>query len=217
MPHACERTILSSGTFEVEVRKSRFLCSIDRATTEEEARTTIERVRKEHWSANHHCTAWRIGRDGRLQRSNDDGEPSGTAGVPMLEVLNHRGLTDLVAVVTRYFGGTRLGVGGLIRAYGSAVSAAIDHIGIVDRRPLHLVNVAISHADSGRIEHALRTSDHPPAGVTYNAADVTFTLHLDPADLEPFRTLVAGLTAGRASVQDTGVMFVDVPVESGDS
>ncbi len=128
-----ERTIARDSVIETEARKSRFICSLRRVATEPEARIAIDEVRKRHWDANHHCTAWRIGAGGRLQRSNDDGEPAGTAGTPMLDVLTHRDVTDTLAIVTRYFGGTRLGVGGLIRAYGSAVSAAIAAAGIVER------------------------------------------------------------------------------------
>jgi uncharacterized YigZ family protein len=112
------RTIAVDAQIELEVRKSRFIGHAFRVEDEEAARATIQGLRKRYWDANHNCTAWRIGRDGRVQRSNDDGEPAGTAGTPMLEVLNQRHLTDVLVVVTRYFGGTKLGAGGLIRAYG---------------------------------------------------------------------------------------------------
>ncbi|RYE74360.1 MAG: YigZ family protein, partial [Myxococcales bacterium] len=111
------RTI--AGTVEVEhvVERSRFLTQLVRVPDEASAREVIDVRRREHWSARHHCTAFVIGPDGALQRSNDDGEPAGTAGAPMLEVLRGAEISDVVAVVTRYFGGVKLGTGGLARAY----------------------------------------------------------------------------------------------------
>ena len=106
------------GTAEVVVKRSRFLCSVARVASEAEARAVVDRARKKHWDAGHHCSAFVIGPASELQRSSDDGEPSGTAGAPMLEVLRGREVSDVVAVVTRWFGGVLLGAGGLVRAYG---------------------------------------------------------------------------------------------------
>ncbi len=210
MQHEFERTIARNGDHEIVIKKSRFICTMTRVASEGDAREIIELTRKKSWDANHHCTAWRMGKGGRLQRSNDDGEPSGTAGVPMLEVLVKRDLTDVLAIVTRFFGGTKLGAGGLIRAYGGAVSATVDVLGIVERRPLHMVDVAIPHADSGRVENALRFSGYDLAGVTYNASDVSFRVHLGPDQLDRYRAYIAELTNGRAIAHDDGVMFVEV-------
>jgi uncharacterized YigZ family protein len=208
------RMIAVDGEHEIEIRKSRFICSLSRVASEEEAREVIERVRKARWNANHNCSAWRIGDGGRFQRSNDDGEPSGTAGVPMLEVLRRLDLTDVVAVVTRYFGGVMLGAGGLIRAYGGAVSAAIEAIGVVERRPLHVTRLWVSHADAGRIENALRASAFPLDGVSYEAEGVNFTLHLEDREVTEFTTWAAAATNGLADVRDNGVVYVEVPVEA---
>ncbi len=208
-----ERTIAHDTVIETEARKSRFVCSLVRVATEQDARVAIDDVRKRRWDANHHCTAWRIGAGGRVQRSNDDGEPAGTAGTPMLEVLTHRAVTDTLAIVTRYFGGTKLGVGGLIRAYGSAVSTAIAVAGIVERRPLHVIDVAIGHGDSGRFENALRSSAFTLTGVTYNAGDVRYTVRVEPAQRDPFQRWVAETTSGRAKPRETGVEFVEIPLE----
>src|SRR5215211_2540047 len=137
--HPFPRTIAAPGSHEIVIKKSRFICTLARAATEDEARAAIETVRRRSWDASHNCSAYRVGPGGHLQRTSDDGEPAGTAGAPMLAVLTRRDLTDTVAVVTRYFGGILLGAGGLIRAYGQAVSEAIDVIGIVERRPLSLI------------------------------------------------------------------------------
>ncbi len=142
------------------MKRSRFICHLARVGDEEQAQEFIAGVRKRYWDARHNCTAFVVGEDHRRERSSDDGEPGGTAGVPMLEVLRRRGLTDTVAVVTRYFGGVLLGAGGLVRAYGGAVSAAVDAVGTVERRPVALLVVAADHTRAGRLENDLRAAGH---------------------------------------------------------
>ena len=124
-------TIKNDVRFEEEIKKSRFICHLKRVTTEEAAREFITAIKKQHHKANHNVSAFTIGDHQEIQRSSDDGEPSGTAGVPMLEILKKRELTNLVAVVTRYFGGIKLGAGGLIRAYAGSVNHAIDTVGCI--------------------------------------------------------------------------------------
>ena len=124
-------TIKEDFTAEEEIKKSRFICHLKRVYTEEEARSFISEIKKEHHKANHNCSAFTLGDRQEIQRSSDDGEPSGTAGVPMLEILKKREITNVCAVVTRYFGGTKLGAGGLIRAYAGSVGHALDQVGLV--------------------------------------------------------------------------------------
>lgn len=150
------RTIARSERAEIEVKRSRFLCALHRVETEDEAREVIAAARKQQWDAGHDCSAMIVGADGAIERSNDDGEPSGTAGAPMLEVLRGNEVSDAVAVVTRWFGGTLLGSGGLARAYGDAVKAAMQDIVVVQRELLEEFEVAIEHADAGRVENDLR-------------------------------------------------------------
>ncbi|WP_368317719.1 YigZ family protein, partial [Listeria monocytogenes] len=119
-------TIHSDGKHEIIIEKSRFICHIKRDTTENEAHSFIQAIKKEHRHATHNCSAYIIGENDQFQKAHDDGEQSGTAGVPMLEVLKKKALKNGAAVVTRFFGGTKLGAGGLVRAYGSAVSEAIQ-------------------------------------------------------------------------------------------
>jgi uncharacterized YigZ family protein len=207
------RMIARPGQHEIEIRKSRFICSLFRVTSEEEARAKIEATRKTYWNANHNCTAWAIGPGLRLQRSSDDGEPSGTAGIPMLEVLRRRFVTDTVTIVTRYFGGTLLGAGGLIRAYGQSVSRAIDEIGVVERKPLAVQTLVASYDDAGRIENAIRASDFPLADVAYGT-EVTFELVLELDQVHPFANWVAELTNGAIAPKDGGVLHVDIPASA---
>lgn len=204
-------TIARPARAEIEVKRSRFVCDLVRVTTEDEAREVIEGVRAGSREARHHCTAFILGA-GVTQRSNDDGEPSGTAGAPMLEVLRGRDLGDVVAVVTRWFGGTLLGTGGLIRAYGDAVGAAVDAANLVRRERRAVVGLTVSHAAAPRLEHALRT--HPGVTVTdatYAARDVTLTAAVAPDHLEDVRALVAELSSGGADLVYLGTEWVDVP------
>jgi uncharacterized YigZ family protein len=124
-------TISRDISQEIDIKKSHFICQLKRVKTEEEARDFISAVKKTHYKANHNCSAFTLGDKQEIQRTSDDGEPSGTAGIPMLELLKKREVTNVCAVVTRYFGGIKLGASGLIRAYAGAVSGALDAAGLV--------------------------------------------------------------------------------------
>ena len=118
-------TLYSGGSAEIEEKKSRFIATLQPVASEEEAAGFIARMKKQYWDASHNCSAFVLGENGEFTRCSDDGEPSGTAGRPMLDVLTRRKITNAVVVVTRYFGGTLLGTGGLVRAYQSAVNEAL--------------------------------------------------------------------------------------------
>jgi uncharacterized YigZ family protein len=205
------RTIAKPGSIELIVKKSRFICTVQRATSEDDARNQLGALKKHYWDANHNCSAWILGDRGELRRSNDDGEPGGTAGAPMLHVLDTRRVTDTLAVVTRYFGGTLLGAGGLIRAYGQAVSNAIDAVGIVERVPLTVVAVEAPHDEAGRLENLLRHTSWRVSNIDYGA-QVTFELPLGEAEIEPFRAWLSETTSGRCEAIEIGTELVEVPV-----
>ena len=126
-------TIVRDFQHEIVIEKSRFICTLKKAETEEEAQDFIKETKKKYWDATHNCSAYIIGESGAAQRSNDDGEPSGTAGLPMLEVLRKNNLHNVATVVTRYFGGIKLGTGGLVRAYTNSVATAIEDAGIAEK------------------------------------------------------------------------------------
>lgn len=149
-------TIADAVDHELVIKKSRFLTHIAPVGSVDEAEAVIAGIRKRAWDAAHNCTAMVTGLLGDQARSSDDGEPSGTAGIPMLEVLRRRELTDVVAVVTRYFGGVKLGAGGLVRAYSTATSEALDLARLVRREALTQVRVEVAHADAGRFDNLLR-------------------------------------------------------------
>ncbi len=210
------RLIAGAGSHELVIKKSRFICTVDRVASEAEARTFVTELRKRYWGASHNCAAWVVGERGELQRSNDDGEPSGTADAPMLNVLNRRELTDTVAVVTRYFGGTLLGAGGLFRAYVQSVSETIDRVGIVERKPLLVIEVEATHDDAGGLDFALRGSPYSIASIHYGVT-VTFELNLEEANLPSFESWLAEITGGRCHGKVIGIEMVEIPLAKEES
>jgi uncharacterized YigZ family protein len=209
-------TLAGPATAETEVRRSRFVCDVAPVSSELEARALIERVRAGSREARHHCTAFVLGTDGATLRSNDDGEPSGTAGAPMLDVLRGRGLTEVVAVVTRWFGGVLLGTGGLTRAYGDAVTAALDVATPLVRELHECLVVDVDHATAPRVEHALRAlATVDVREVDYLADGVRLVVAAAPDAVDLVQAAVASLTAGRAQVSHGEATWVDVPTGRG--
>jgi uncharacterized YigZ family protein len=205
------RTIRQGGSRELEVRRSRFVCTLARAADEAEAAAFVAAHRRAHRAATHNCTAYVVGEHGEITKSSDDGEPAGTAGIPMLEVLVRRGLTGTVAVVTRYFGGVKLGAGGLVRAYGQAVADAVDAVGVVELRPVVTLTVAVDHALAGRFLGDLHARGHQPGDVRYGTG-VEADVAVPATELEAFEAWAAEVTAGRASVRRGAPGHIEVPV-----
>ncbi|WP_328644339.1 YigZ family protein [Amycolatopsis sp. NBC_00348] len=200
-------SVAREGSHEVEIKRSRFLCALAPVTSEEAARAFIAGRRRAGPGARHHCLAFVLGPDGRTRRSSDDGEPAGTAGTPMLEVLRRRELTDTVAVVTRYFGGVLLGAGGLIRAYGQAVAQAIDVVGVLEHRRLQVVEVAVSYDRAGRLENDLRASRYVLRATRFDEL-ARFEIGLAPGESEVFASWLADLTGGEAKAVELGEQWV---------
>lgn len=214
MDRALPSTIADPVDHELVIKKSRFLAHLHPVASVEQADAVVAGIRKEYWDARHHCVALVVGTHADQQRSTDDGEPSGTAGVPMLEVLRHRDVTDVVAVVTRYFGGVLLGAGGLVRAYSSAVSEALDRARTVRRRVLTEVRLDVPHADAGRLDNLLR--DWAPShgavlGETQYLEVARLTLLVPPAELGTLADDVAAATAGALTPVPGVERVVDVP------
>ncbi|PXY27774.1 IMPACT family protein [Prauserella muralis] len=207
------RVIARDGEHEIEIHRSRFRCVVARIGDLEAASATIARVRKAGPGAHHHCTALRIGDPDSgmlIARSNDDGEPGGTAGVPMLEVLARRELTDVVAVVSRWFGGIKLGAGGLVRAYSGALAETLDLVGQLRRVRHRELLVTVPHDRAGRLGHDLRNSPYLLREVEYGA-DVTFTVAVADADVDAFEHWVAERCGGEAEAVDTGPLDLYLP------
>jgi uncharacterized YigZ family protein len=202
-------TVARDAEAELEVRRSRFRCTLRRVGDEAAARALVEALRKEHWDARHHCSAFVLGPPPHsVERSSDDGEPAGTAGAPMLEVLRGRGLSDVAAVVSRWFGGTLLGTGGLARAYGDAVRAAADAAGTLRRELVREHSLLLDHADAGRVESELRSRGVTVLGATYGAR-VELRLAVSPAAEAALAGQVAELTSGAAESAVIGERWVD--------
>ncbi|PZR51980.1 YigZ family protein [Xylanimonas oleitrophica] len=214
MPAELPSTIAAPVDHELVIKRSRFLAHLAPVTSVEEADAVVARLRKEMWDARHHCVALVVGSHADQQRSSDDGEPSGTAGVPMLEVLRHRAVTDVVAVVTRYFGGILLGAGGLVRAYSSAVSEALDLARPVHRRVLTEVTVDVAHADAGRIDNVLRdwAGTHGAVlGEPLYTQVARFTLLVPPERVGRLTDDLAAASAGALTPVPGASRIVDVP------
>lgn len=205
-------TVARAGFAEIEAKRSRFLARVEPVASEDAARAVVEAARKRHWDARHHCSAFVLGPDAAVQRSSDDGEPSGTAGAPMLEVLRGRDLSDVVVVVTRWFGGTLLGAGGLVRAYSDAVRAGLDEVGVRRRLLLTRFDLVADHADAARWEADLRSRSVTVLGVEH-AERVTLHLAVPVPEVASFEAHVAALTAGRASPTPAGETWADGSLE----
>lgn len=202
------RTVARAGVHGTEVNRSRFLCALAPAATEQEAVDFIAGIRKEHADATHNCYAYVIGADAAIQKASDDGEPGGTAGVPMLQMLLRRDMRYVVAVVTRYYGGVKLGAGGLIRAYGGAVGEALDTVGAITRRRFRLATVTVDHQRAGKVQNDLRSTGREVRGVHYGEA-VTIEIGLPDAEVEAFRAWLADVTAGTAGFELGGEAYGD--------
>lgn len=203
-------TVARAAEAEVEDRGSRFLCTLRRVAGEDEARALVTALRREHWDARHHCSAFVLGPGGEVQRSSDDGEPAGTAGAPMLDVLRGAQVSDVAAVVTRWFGGTLLGAGGLVRAYGDAVRAALAEAGTVRRSLLTELALDLDHADAGRVEGELRSRGVTVLDVAYDAR-VRLLLAARGAEVDRVAEAVAAATGGRQRPVAVGERWVDGP------
>ncbi|GAA4283187.1 YigZ family protein [Brevibacterium daeguense] len=182
---------------EMEIKRSRFIARVAHAADEAAARAIIDEERSTHPKARHHCSAFVLGPDSRTQRFSDDGEPAGTAGAPILEVLTGHRLTNVVAVVTRYFGGTLLGAGGLVRAYGNATSEAVAGLRTVDRHLVVPVSVELDYAQAAQAQRAAEQSGWRMLDSQYGAA-VVHTFGVPEAEVEACLSMIADVSAGAA-------------------
>ena len=194
------RVLLSGGEGEIVEKKSRFIATVARCETEEEAVRFIESMKKKYWDARHNCSAFVIGDRGELTRCSDDGEPSGTAGRPMLEVLLGEGIRNVAVVVTRYFGGVLLGTGGLVRAYTQAVKEGLSHCEIGTNRRGSELEVVTDYNGIGKILYLLGQRGIEPAESNYTDI-VTLRLILPAEDEEVLRNEITEATLGKAKIE----------------
>src|SRR5699024_5980719 len=202
-------TVNHTGSTELIIQKSRFIGYIKRVETEDAAQQFIDDIKKKHHDATHNCSAYLIGEHNQIQKANDDGEPSGTAGVPMLEVLKKQNLKDTAVVVTRYFGGIKLGAGGLIRAYGATTSEAIKATGIVKRQLVQGVSVIVDYAMLGKLENEIRQSDYILDKIDY-LEHVEFTVYVKKDDIQKFHEWIIDLTSDQAMITNKEFAYIEI-------
>lgn len=204
-------TVQGYGESEIIISKSRFITYVNRAETESEAFDFINKIKKLHHSATHNCSAYIIGEYDNIQKANDDGEPSGTAGVPMLEVLKKQHLKDTVVVVTRYFGGIKLGGGGLIRAYGKATTEGLRAAGVVERKLHHIMSISIDYTWLGKVENEVRSSDYRLEEIRY-LENVELYVSVQKEYIDAFIKWVTEMTNGQANTTLVREEFVEFPL-----
>ncbi|MCM3618703.1 YigZ family protein [Sutcliffiella horikoshii] len=205
-------TVKGQGDHEIVIQKSRFISHIARATTEAEAQSFILEIKKKHWDATHNCSAYIIGEHNQIQKANDDGEPSGTAGVPILEVLKKRDLKDTVVVITRYFGGIKLGAGGLIRAYGKATSEGINATGMVERKLVQIMHTNVEYTLLGKLENELRSSSLFLLKDIHYLEAVTFDVYVEEDKIESYQAWITEMTNGKAETTSGDRLYLEQDV-----
>ena len=205
------RTIKEDGQVQEEIKKSLFICHAKRVYSEEEARDFITAIKKEHYKATHNCSAFIIGERSEIKRTSDDGEPSGTAGVPMLGVLENHNLTNICVVVTRYFGGIKLGAGGLIRAYAGSVALAVKEIGIIEIKEQAGIAIQMSYAQYQEYGNFLK--EHNLIELETNFTDQVDTMiYVDKEEKENIKAALVEFFNGKVTLTDQGLREVEVPV-----
>lgn len=194
---------------ELVIQKSRFIGYVKRVETEEEAQAFIQEIKKKHFDATHNCSAYLIGEHDQIQKANDDGEPSGTAGIPILEVLKKQQLKDTAVVVTRYFGGIKLGAGGLIRAYGNTTSQAIKATGVVKRQRMQGFSIIVDYTLSGKLEHAFRQSNYILKTINYTDK-VEFIVYVEVGQEKEFREFIVDHTNAQAEITEADTTYIEI-------
>ena len=200
------KTIRQEGLDEFTVSRSRFIGKAAPITSEEDALALIDQAGKMYRDATHHVWAYTLGAD--RERYSDDGEPRGTAGIPVLEVIRKAGLRNVVVVVTRYFGGVKLGAGGLIRAYTHGAAIALEAGEIIERRPYLSCDIRVEYAVAEKLRRELEHRGYLLRDLTY-ADQVTVTVLVPPDEEEALSALVADLTAGRGVLLTGPVEYVE--------
>ena len=205
------RTIKEDGQVQEEIKKSRFICHAKRVYNEEEARDFISAIKKEHYKATHNCSAFIVGERSEIKRTSDDGEPSGTAGVPMLGVLENHNLTNVCVVVTRYFGGIKLGAGGLIRAYAGSVALAVKEIGIIEIKEQAGIQIHMTYAQYQEYGNFLK--EHNLIELETNFTDQVDTMiFVDKERKDNIKADLIEFFNGKVTLTDKGLREVEAPV-----
>ena len=203
------KTIYAGGTAEISEKKSRFVATVAYASSEEEAVAFIEKVKKQNWNATHNCSAFIVGARGETVRQSDDGEPSGTAGRPMLDVLQGAKLTNIAVVVTRYFGGTLLGTGGLVRAYSKAVQAGLAESTIIEKIWGTMLSITTDYNGVGKIQYFLGERQIPIIDSEYTD-NVQIKILLPQVEVQALTADLVEATNGKAIIDEVEELYFAV-------
>ena len=195
------KIVYKGGTGEIVEKKSRFIANVFPVDTEETAAAIIEEQKKKYWDARHNCYAYAIGPNGEFTRCSDDGEPSGTAGRPILEVITGAGLHNVLVVVTRYFGGTLLGTGGLVRAYSGAAQAGISASRVVTKQHGRFFKIKSDYNDIGKLQYIAGQMNLAVMDTEYTE-QVLFKILVKDGDRESVRKQIVEATSGKAQIDD---------------
>lgn len=203
-------TIAKNTTYEQTIKKSRFICSIARVSSEEEAQQFITSIQAANKKATHNCFAYMIGDNDRIQRESDNGEPSGTAGIPILESLKLAKIHNVVAVVTRYFGGIKLGAGGLIRAYSNTTTKAIHQAGLVQRIKQAILKITVTYALHDPLLYYLKENNLEVAGEEYGV-NVETSIYVNETDLEDVKEKLINRFNDQLQITEGDQRFNEIP------
>lgn len=206
------RTVKQPSEARLEINKSLFIAYVTPADTEETAAQFIEEIKKRHKEANHNCSAYVIGQHGQYQKADDNGEPSGTAGKPILEVLLKSGVKNAVIVVTRYFGGIKLGAGGLIRAYTKAAADGLEAAVIIEKQLHTRMIISLDYSLLGTMENQLRLHNYPIENKEFTDV-VKIAALVRKGEEEQLRELIADCTAAKATIKIAGELYLDAELE----
>lgn len=195
-------TIKENSYDEFVEKKSTFITHLVRVTSEEEAREFIQKMKKKHYDATHVCSCYVVGDNNEITRANDDGEPSGTAGAPMLDVLVKNEIKNVCATVIRYFGGTKLGTGGLVRAYGGGVINALKNATLVERKDALEIRLELDYSLNGKIEYEIEKTNFIVNNLEYTDK-IIYTIYVMEEDYYSFQSWIANLTNGQFKILST--------------
>ena len=204
--------IKDGGEGYYEEKKSRFIAAVYSISSEEEALSYIEAARKKYWDARHNCYAFVIGDNNEIMRFSDDGEPSGTAGKPILEVITGKGIHNCLIIVTRYFGGTLLGTGGLVRAYQKSSLDALDNSLIAVRTKGSRITVRTDYNSAGKLQYAAQKNGWLLENIIYEA-DVSLIIAAPENMCERVIKEITELTSGRARIDEEKNIDIEEPVQ----
>lgn len=203
-------TIAKNTTYEQTIKKSRFICSIARVSSEEEAQQFIASIQAANKKATHNCFAYMIGDNDQIQRESDNGEPSGTAGIPILESLKLAKIHNVVAVVTRYFGGIKLGAGGLIRAYSNTTTEAIHQVGLVQRIKQAILKITVTYALHDPLLYYLKENNLEVAGEEYGV-NVETSIYVNETDLKDVKEKLINRFNDQLQITEGDQRFNEIP------